>query len=154
MSRPRSSVPNQWAALGPPFCVAVWSPGSWRGRTPAKIAPKTTSATKLRQTQKNHPSFGRRRAPSPVATSSVTASTAGGAPVACVPRAAAAGSLTGDPRVDDGEEEVDDEVEDDDGHRDDEHHPLDDDVVVLLDRHHQLVAQTGQGQQVLHDEGP
>src|SRR5487761_2268210 len=61
-------------------------------------------------------------------------------------------SLTADPRVDDVDNEVEHEVDEYDAHRDDEHYPLDQEIVAHVDRGDQRVAESRNGEQVLHDE--
>src|ERR1700722_13754721 len=129
MSRPRSSVPNQWAALGPALTSDDWAVGLWIGSTLASTAASTVMTIHAAHTQKNQPSFFRRRG------TAVIDGTA--APPAA---SSATSSVKGDPWVDDGEKEVDEDVEDDYLDRDDEHDALDDEVVVLVDGDDELVA--------------
>src|SRR6185437_1776714 len=151
MSRPRSSVPNQWAALGAVLMASDCVSGFWIGRTLARTAARMLTATHPAQTQKNQPSRFRRRLTWVIAATAPPAAASAARVSSTAIRWVSSGN--GDPRVDDGEQEVDDEVEDDHRHGDEQDDALHHDVVALVDGHHQLVPEAGELEEELDDEG-
>src|ERR1700722_463907 len=112
-----------------------------RGSTLAKIAPNTLIPIQVTQVQNRKP----RRFLRAGAVWTVDSSTISAAKV---------GLLTTDPRVDDVDGGVKGEVNHDDPHRHDENNALDDQVVTASDGGDELVAEPGDGEQVLHDDSP
>src|SRR6185312_4932378 len=153
MSRLRSSVPRRCPHPGEPFWGAekFWKSGLGRGSRLAKMATMMISPIQPAQIQKKAPNFFLAdRAGWPDSSSRPAGSAAADAAraAATLPGRISGErgtvwreiSVTGDPRVDDGEDEVKDEVDQHDGHGDDEGDPLDDGVVVLVDGRDDLEA--------------
>src|SRR5215467_8781419 len=155
-SRPSSSVPSRWPAVGPSRgALSPMAVGSWRGRMPANSAARMTSNTQPAEIQNPAP---RRRSTyacsagaAPSTPAGITAAGAAVATTASV-RVRSGESRTAHPRVEERVEQVDEEVHEHEASRDEHRGARYHEVIAGVDRVDGEEAEPGNLEDVLDDE--
>src|SRR5690348_8365807 len=157
-SRPSSSVPSRWPAVGPRRgALSPMASGSWSGRTLAASAARMISATQPIEIQKPAPSrfatkTGSAGPTAPLTAPGIAAIGAAAATTASVSRGSDGESRTADPGIQERVEQVDEQVDDDEtaGHQ--HGRGRHDQVVARVDGVDREQPQPGHLEDVLDDE--